>query len=35
MNPRSKSVWITAAACGAVSPRWIVHARTSCSPAVK
>ena len=35
MKPFSKSVWITPAACGAVSPLWIVHARTSFSPAVK
>ena len=35
MKPRSKSVWITPAACGAVSPTWIVQARTSFTPAVK
>src|SRR5699024_11626381 len=29
MNPRSKSVWITPAACGAVQPLRIVHARAS------
>ena len=27
MKPRSKSEWMTPAACGAVSPAWIVHAR--------
>jgi hypothetical protein len=32
---RSKSVWITPAACGAVSPLWMVQARTSLTPAVK
>jgi hypothetical protein len=31
----SKSVWITPAACGAVSPTWMVQARTSFTPAVK
>ena len=35
MKPRSKSVWMTPAACGAVKPLWIVHARISFSPAVK
>jgi hypothetical protein len=35
MKPRSKSVWMTPAACGAVSPTWIVQARTSFGPAVK
>jgi len=29
MKPRSKSVWITAAACGAVAPAGMVQARTS------
>ena len=32
---RSKSPWITPAACGAVSPTWMVQARTSFTPAVK
>jgi hypothetical protein len=35
MNPFSKSVWITPAAFGAVSPMLIVQARTSLTPAVK
>ena len=35
MNPFSKSVWITPAACGAVLPSLTVQARTSFSPAVK
>lgn len=35
MKPFSKSVWITAAACGAVEPALTVHARTSLTPAVK
>ncbi len=35
MKPRSKSEWMTPAATGAVSPAWIVQARTSFSPAVK
>jgi hypothetical protein len=35
MNPRSKSVWITPAACGAFVPTGIVQARISFSPAVK
>ena len=35
MNPFSKSEWITPAAAGALSPRWMVQARTSFSPAVK
>jgi hypothetical protein len=35
MKPRSKSPWITPAACGAVSPMWMVQARTSFTPAVK
>jgi hypothetical protein len=35
MNPFSKSVWITPAAFGAVSPMLIVQARTSFTPAVK
>ena len=35
MNPRSKSVWMIPAACGALVPRRIVHARHSFSPAVK
>ena len=34
MNPRSKSVWITPAACGAVELLRIVQARISFSPAV-
>ena len=34
MKPRSKSLWITPAACCAVVPRRIVQARTSGSPAV-
>jgi hypothetical protein len=35
MKPRSKSVWITPAACGAVRRRLTVQARTSFTPAVK
>ena len=35
MKPRSKSVWITPAACGAVAPRLIVQARASFGPAVR
>src|SRR5690606_40523685 len=35
MKPFSKSVWITAAACGAVAPALTVQARTSFTPAVK
>src|SRR5665647_3335006 len=35
MNPRSKSVWITPAACGAVQPLWMVQARDSLGPAVR
>lgn len=35
MNPFSKSEWITPAACGAFMPWRMVHARTSCTPAVK
>ena len=35
MKPRSKSVWITPAACGAVLPARTVQARTSLGPAVK
>ena len=35
MNPFSKSVWMTPAALGALSPLWIVHARHSSDPAVK
>jgi hypothetical protein len=35
MKPRSKSEWITPAACGAVQPLPIVQARISFSPAVK
>lgn len=35
MNPRSKSLWITPAACGAVSPLWMVQARASLGPAVR
>lgn len=31
----SKSVWILPAACGAVAPTGMVHARTSFTPAVK
>ena len=33
MKPRSKSLWMTPAACGAVNPALIVHARVSFSPA--
>jgi predicted enzyme related to lactoylglutathione lyase len=32
MKPFSKSEWITPAASGALSPRWMVQARTSFSP---
>ena len=35
MKPRSKSVWMTPAACGAFQPLWIVHARDSLGPAVR
>ena len=35
MKPFSKSVWITAAAWGAVDPLWTCQARTSFTPAVK
>jgi hypothetical protein len=35
MNPRSKSEWITPAACGASEPEYSVQHRTSFSPAVK
>ena len=35
MKPRSKSVWMTPAACGALAPRLTVQARHSSSPAVK
>ncbi len=35
MKPRSKSVWIAPAACGAVAPTRTVQARTSFGPAVK
>src|SRR5262249_50680485 len=35
MNPFSKSEWMTPAAVDAVSPAWIVQARTSFSLAVK
>ena len=35
MKPRSKSVWMTPAACGAVAPRLIVQARDSFGPAVR
>ena len=35
MNPCSKSVWMTPAACGAVLPLRTVQARTSLGPAVK
>jgi len=35
MKPRSKSVWMTPAAWGAVSPWWMVHARAYLGPAVR
>ena len=35
MKPRSKSVWITPAAWGAVAPFRIVQARDSFGPAVR
>ena len=35
MNPRSKSVWMAPAACGASVPAGMVQQRTSGSPAVK
>mmetsp|Transcript_19568 Transcript_19568/g.52771 ORF Transcript_19568/g.52771 Transcript_19568/m.52771 type:complete len:292 (-) Transcript_19568:137-1012(-) len=35
MKPRSKSPWMTPAACGAVHPCLIVHARVSVGPEVK
>ena len=35
MKPRSKSLWILPAACGALVPFVIVHARTSLGPAVR
>ena len=35
MKPRSKSLWILPAACGAFVPFVIVHARTSGLPAVR
>ncbi len=35
MKPFSKSVWITPAACGALSPLRMVQARHSSAPAVK
>ncbi len=35
MKARSKSEWMTPAACGARVPTGISHARTSFSPAVK
>jgi hypothetical protein len=35
MKPRSKSLWITPAACGAVAPRWVVQARVSFGPVVR
>jgi integrase len=35
MKPFSKSVWMAAAACGALVPRLMVQARTSTLPAVK
>ncbi len=35
MKPRSKSVWMTPAACGAVAPFRIVQARDSLGPAVR
>jgi hypothetical protein len=35
MKPRSKSEWMTAAACGALVPRVMVQAAASFGPAVK
>jgi hypothetical protein len=35
MKPRSKSVWMTPAACGALVPLRMVQARVSFGPAVK
>ena len=35
MKPRSKSVWMTPAACGALVPAVMVQARDSFGPAVK
>src|SRR5258708_3994619 len=35
MKPRSKSVWMTPAACGALAPRLTVQARHSSAPAVR
>ena len=35
MKACSKSVWITPAALGAVSPWWMVQARASLGPAVR
>src|SRR5699024_7231515 len=35
MKPRSKSVWMTPAACGAVAPLGMVQARDSLGPAVR
>src|SRR5947208_194554 len=35
MKPRSKSVWMTPAAWGALAPRFTVQARHSSSPAVR
>jgi hypothetical protein len=35
MKPRSKSPWMTPAACGALVPAGIVQARASFGPAVK
>src|SRR5699024_3731483 len=35
MKPRSKSVWMTPAACGAVAPLGTVHARDAFGPAVR
>jgi hypothetical protein len=35
MKPRSKSVWMTPAACGALAPFATVQARVSFGPEVK
>jgi hypothetical protein len=35
IKPFSKSVWMTAAACGALVPRVIVQALASLGPAVR
>ena len=35
MKPRSKSEWMTPAACGAFAPMGMVQARVSVSPLVK